>query len=71
MDILKTKRANALCDVVCVGVTIKKGQNVRVSMCYDEQWPHGGVRTIIGSNLGYTNPEAYESAFSKPLLDLH
>jgi len=69
IDTLRTKRATALLDVVCVGITIKKGQTVVVSVQYCPDWKHGGFRTVVGSGigLGYTNHEAYTQAFSKGL----
>jgi len=67
-DTLRSKRAVALRDVRCVGLTIKEGQTVNIRLQYSDIWLGSGFRTIIGgtgSGLAWTDGEAYYTLFSE------
>jgi hypothetical protein len=67
------KVATAVCDVICVGGMIRKGDKVPLRVVYSKEWPAGGFRTIIDgtafmSSHGeclYTNHEAFYDCFTR------
>jgi len=59
-------KAEALLDVICAaGLTIKKGQTVRVTLMFHKSWPAGGFRTVINGGIDFTNADAYYDCFKK------